>query len=83
MTGDRSEYICDRCSKELRAEVIQSGPVCCRCSTVCRIKPIGAARHVMTDERILERGLNRMAMQMRTFSRVKERKHETTREAQG
>ena len=64
-----SEFICDRCSKELGggAEVVSKTPICRRCTGKCRIQQVGKKKEPKTLESIIDRVLGQTAAQMRMF----------------
>lgn len=43
MNAERSRFVCDRCSHGYRRPVVCEGPICRRCTGICRIEAIDAA----------------------------------------
>jgi len=57
MNEERSRYVCAPCSKRLRAKVICDVSVCPRCTTICKLEPVGyrepRPRNVLLIEKVL------------------------------
>jgi hypothetical protein len=72
MIRSRAEFVCDRCSKQLRLSFISDTPVCPRCTGVCRIQELRDEPVSSTPlEELVQRVISKAAIESRLFKPAK------------